>query len=105
MEEKLLHLQKSIEHGEKATALDSNHSSAFNLLAQGYSFLIFESSVQDKRSENEKKFKEYTEKAFQLDPQNPDSIMNMGFMAFFDEDKKKFTDYVNKALEVNPHQR
>ena len=102
-EEKLLHLQKSIEHGEKATALDSNHSSAFNLLAKGYSFLIFESSTQDKRSENEKKFKEYTEKAFQLDPQNPDSIMNMGFMAFFDEDKKKFTDYVNKALEVNPH--
>ena len=71
-EEKLLHLQKSIEHGEKATALDPNHSSAFNLLAQGYNFLIFESSAQDKRSENEKKFKEYTEKAFQLDPQNPD---------------------------------
>ena len=73
------------------------------MLAQGYNFLIFESSVQDKRSENEKKFKEYTEKAFQLDPQNPDSIMNMGFMAFFDEDKNRFTDYVNKALEVNPH--
>ena len=102
-EEKLLHLQKSIEHGEKATALDPNHSSAFNLLAQGYNFLIFESSAQDNRSENEKKFKEYTEKAFQLDPQNPDSIMNMGFMAFFDEDKNRFTDYVNKALEVNPH--
>ena len=29
--------------------------------------------------------------------------MNMGFMAFFDEDKNRFTDYVNKALEVNPH--
>jgi tetratricopeptide (TPR) repeat protein len=102
-EEKLLNIAKSIEHGEKATALDPNHSSAFNLLAQAYNFLIFESSVQDKRTENEKKFREYTEKAFQLDPQNPDSIMNMGFMAFFDEDKNRFTDYVNKALEVNPH--
>ena len=102
-EEKLLHITKSIEHGEKATALDPNHSSAFNLLAQAHNFLIFESSVQDKRSENEKKFREFTEKAFQLDPQNPDSIMNMGFMAFFDEDKNRFTDYVNKALEVNPH--
>ena len=36
-EEKLLHLQKSIEHGEKATALDPNIV-PFNLLAQGYSF-------------------------------------------------------------------
>ncbi|MFL2797491.1 MAG: tetratricopeptide repeat protein [Paracoccaceae bacterium] len=50
-----------------------------------------------------KNLEEYTEKAFQLDPKNPDSIMNMGFMAFLDEDKKRFADYVNKALEVNPH--
>ena len=102
-EEKLMHIYKSLEHGEKATALDPNHSSAFNLLAQAYNFLIFESSVQDKREENDKKFREYTEKAFQLDPKNPDSIMNMGFIAFIDEDKQRFSDYVNKALEVNPH--
>ena len=102
-EEKLMHIYKSMEHGEKATALDPNHSSAFNLLAQAYNFLIFESSAQDKREENDKKFREYTEKAFQLDPKNPDSIMNMGFIAFLDEDKQRFADYVNKALEVNPH--
>ena len=102
-EEKLLHIYKSMEHGEKAIALDPNHSSAFNLLAQAHNYLIFESSVQDKRAENDIKFREYTEKAFQLDPQNPDSIMNMGFIAFLDGDRNRFTDYVNKAFEVNPH--
>ena len=102
-EDKLTYIYKSLEHGEIATALDPNHSSAFNLLAQAYNFLIFESSVQDKREENDKKFREYTEKAFQLDPKNPDSIMNMGFIAFIDGDKQRFADYVNKALEVNPH--
>ena len=102
-EDKLTYIYKSLEHGEIATALDPNHSSAFNLLAQAYNFLIFESSAQDKREENDKKFREYTEKAFQLDPKNPDSIMNMGFIAFIDGDKQRFADYVNKALEVNPH--
>ena len=92
-----------MEHGEKATALDPNHSSAFNLLAQIHNFLIFESSVQDKREENDKKFRKYTEKAFQLDPKNPDSLMNMGFISFLDGDKNRFSDHVNKALEVNPH--
>ena len=102
-EEKLMHIYKSMEHGEKATALDSNHRSAFNLLAQIHNFLIFESSVQDKREENDKKFRKYTEKAFQLDPKNPDSLMNMGFISFIDGDKNRFSDHVNKALEVNPH--
>ena len=92
-----------MEHGEKAIALDPNHSSAFNLLAQAYNYLIFESSAQDKRAENDIKFREYTEIAFQLDPQNPDSIMNMGFIAFLDGDRNRFKDYVNKAFEVNPH--
>ena len=102
-EEKLVHTYKSMEHAEKATALDPNHSSAFNLLAQAYNFLIFESSLQDKRQENDKKFRKFTEKAFQLDPKNPDSLMNMGFISFLDGDKNRFSDYVNKALEVNPH--
>ena len=102
-EEKLTCIFKAVEHSEKATALDPNHSSAFNLLAQAHNFLIFESSAQDERGENEKKFRGYTEKAFELDPKNPDSIMNMGFIAFLDDDKNRFADYVNKALEVNPH--
>ena len=102
-EEKLVHIFKSMEHGEKAIVLDPNHSSAFNLLAQAHNFLIFESSLQDKRSENDKKFRKFTENAFQLDPKNPDSLMNMGFISFLDGDKNRFSDYVNKALEVNPH--
>ena len=49
---------------KKQYALDPNHSSAFNLLAQAYNFLIFESSAQDKREKMIKNLESIQKKHF-----------------------------------------
>jgi tetratricopeptide (TPR) repeat protein len=103
VQEKIKHIYKAIEHAEKSIALDKNLTDAYNVLAACLFFLMLESSVQHDREKNQSRFREVTEKSYSLDPNNPDSVMNMAFLFRFSNDESKYKEFVNKAVEINPH--
>ena len=103
IEEKIKHVYKAIEHAEKSIALDKNLTDAYNVLASCLFFLRLESSLQHDREKNETRFREVSEKSYGLDPNNPDSVMNMAFLFRISNDETKYKEFVNKAVEINPH--
>ena len=103
VEEKIKHVYVAIEHAEKSIALDKNLTVAYNVLASCLFFLRLESSVQHDRKKNETRFRDVSEKSYSLDPNNPDSVMNMAFMFRISNDETKYKEFVNKAVEINPH--
>tara|TARA_Y100001970_G_scaffold173580_1_gene212004 strand:+ start:173 stop:2002 length:1830 start_codon:yes stop_codon:yes gene_type:complete len=103
VEEKIKHVYEAIEHSEKSIALDKNLTVAYNVLASCLFFLRLESSVQHDRKKNETRFREVSEKSYSLDPNNPDSVMNMAFVFRISNDETKYKEFVNKAVEINPH--
>ena len=103
IEEKIKHVYEAIEHAEKSIALDKNLTDAYNVLASCLFFLRLESSLQHDREKNETRFREVSEKSYSLDPNNPDSVMNMAFLFRISNDETKYKEFVNKAVEINPH--
>tara|TARA_B100000902_G_scaffold40897_1_gene48511 strand:+ start:19 stop:1848 length:1830 start_codon:yes stop_codon:yes gene_type:complete len=103
IEEKIKYSYEAIEHAEKSIALDKNLTDAYNVLASCLFFLRLESSLQHDREKNESRFREVSEKSYSLDPNNPDSVMNMAFLFRMSEDETKYREFVNKAIEINPH--
>ena len=103
VEEKIKYVYEAIEHAEKSIALNKNLTDAYNVLASCLFFLRLESSLQNDREINETRFREVAEKSYSLDPNNPDSVMNMAFLFRISDDETKYREFVNKAVEINPH--
>ena len=82
---------------------DRNLTDAYNILASCLFFFRLESSLQHDREKNETRFREVAEKSYSLDPNNPDSVMNMAHLYRISHDETKYREHVNKAIEINPH--
>jgi adenylate cyclase len=103
VEEKIKYVYEAIEHAEKSIALNKNLTDAYNILAGCLLFLRIESSLQHDREKNDARFREVAEKSYSLDPNNPDSVMNIAYLFRFSDDEIKYKEFVNKAVEINPH--
>ena len=103
VEEKIKYTYEAIEHAEKSIALDKNLTDAYNILASCLFFFRLESSLQHDREKNETRFREVAEKSYSLDPNNPDSVMNMAHLYRISHDETKYREHVNKAIDINPH--
>ena len=94
---------KAIEHAEKAISLDGNLAEAHIVLSQGLMEMVFEPSLDSERKENQEKFFKHTEKAYSLDPENPDAIMAKGIQNYLTQDIERFMELMQKAIDVNPN--
>ena len=94
---------KAIEHAEKAISLDGNLAEAHIVLSQGLMEMVFEPSLDSERKENQEKFFKHTEKAYSLDPENPDAIMAKGIQNYLTQDIERFMELIQKAIDVNPN--
>ena len=103
VKEKIKYIYEAIEHAEKSIALDKKLTDAYNVLASSLFFLRLESSLQHDREKNESRFKKVAEISYSLDPNNPDSVMNMAYLYRISDDETKYREFVNKAVEINPH--
>ena len=103
VEKKIKYLYEAIEHAEKSIALNRNLTDAYNVLASCLTFLRLESSLQHDREKNEARYREVAEKSYSLDPNNPDSVLNVAFLFRISNDETKYREFVSKAVEINPH--
>ena len=103
VKKKIKYLYEAIEHAEKSIALNRNLTDAYNVLASCLTFLRLESSLQHDREKNEARYREVAEKSYSLDPNNPDSVLNVAFLFRISNDETKYAEFVNKAVEINPH--
>jgi len=94
---------KAIEHAEKAISLDDNLAEAHIVLSQGIMEKVFEPSLDSERKENQEKFFKHTDKAYSLDPDNPDAIMAKGIQNYLTQDIERFMEFMQKAIDVNPN--
>ena len=94
---------KAIEHAEKAISLDDNLAEAHIVLSQGIMEKVFEPSLDSERKENQEKFFKHTDKAYSLDPDNPDAIMAKGIQNYLSQDVERFMEFMQKAIDVNPN--
>jgi adenylate cyclase len=94
---------KAIEHSEKAISLDENLAEAHLVLSQSLLERIFEPSLDSERKENEKKLNLHAEKAYSLDPENPDAIVIKCIQYYLKGDTERFLELIQKALDVNPN--
>ena len=94
---------KAVEHAEKAISLDDNLAEAHIVLSQGIMEKVFEPSLDSERKENQERFFKHTEKAYSLDPDNPDAIMAKGIQNYLTQDIERFMELMQKAIDVNPN--
>ena len=94
---------KAVEHAEKAISLDDNLAEAHIVLSQGLMEKVFEPSLDSERKENQERFFKHTEKAYSLDPDNPDAIMAKGIQNYLTQDIERFMELMQKAIDVNPN--
>lgn len=94
---------KAIEHSEKAIYLDENLAEAHLVLSQSLLERIFEPSLDSERKENEKKLDLHAEKAYSLDPENPDAIVIKCIKYYLKGEPERFLELIQKALDVNPN--
>ena len=66
-------------------------------------FKIFEPSLSDERKDNEDEYLISAQKAFDLDPNDPDSLINKAFGYMITNDEAKYREFVEKAAQINPH--
>ena len=64
---------------------------------------VFEPSLDSERKENQEKFFKHTDKAYSLDPDNPDAIMAKGIQNYLTQDIERFMEFMQKAIDVNPN--
>ena len=94
---------KAIEHSERAISLDENLAEAHIVLSNSLMDRVFEPSLNSERKENERRLFEHCDKAYTLDPENPDAIMAKGIQCYLKKDLERFLELIQKALDVNPN--
>ena len=94
---------KAIEHSERAISLDENLAEAHIVLSNSLMDRVFEPSLDSERKENERRLFEHCDKAYTLDPENPDAIMAKGIQCYLKKDIERFLELIQKALDVNPN--
>jgi len=93
------------EHCYKSINLDPQLSDAYILICRCLRLEIYNHRIgkQEQRAANEAEFHEKANKAFELDPKNPEAIIILSVSANIKRDLKKRVELMKKALEINPN--
>ena len=91
------------EHCFKSIELDSKISDAYVLLCYSGYTEIFDHELQDKRAENEANYHRNAQKAFDLDPDNPDAIIVLSRSFNLKKEYDKRLSLMEKAVKINPN--
>ena len=91
------------EHCFKSIELDSKISDAYVLLCYSGYTEIFDHELQDKRAENEANYHKNAQKAFDLDPDNPDAIIVLSRSFNLKKEYDKRLSLMEKAVKINPN--
>ena len=94
--------QKAIELYEKAIALDPNHTDSYVGLADAYSFFAVTELMP--RDEAWQKSRDYTDKAYSLNPKNAGVHYLLANVAFFyDANFREAAKHASKSVELKPN--
>tara|TARA_B100001758_G_scaffold245932_1_gene259940 strand:+ start:91 stop:1848 length:1758 start_codon:yes stop_codon:yes gene_type:complete len=91
------------EHCYKSINLDPLLSDAYILICRCLRLEIYNPRKQDQRSANETELNEKANKAFELDPKNPEVLIILSFLANIKKDLNQRVELMKKALEINPY--
>ena len=90
-------------HCYKSINLDPLLSDAYILICRCLRLEIYNPRKQDQRTTNETELNEKANKAFELDPKNPEVLIILSFLANIKNDLKQRVELMKKALEINPY--
>ena len=91
-----------LEFCDKAIELDPGFSDPFVLKCRVLVGRIFSHEYQNERTQNEKDFHEYSQKAYELDGNNPEALVMYSRSFNIKRDLAMRNEYAKKALEANP---
>ena len=91
------------EHCFKSIELDPKISDNYVLLCYSGYTEIFNHEYQNKRKENESIYHQNAQKAFDLDPDNPDAIIVLSRSYNLKKDFDKRLSLMQKAVKINPN--
>ena len=91
------------EHCYKSIELDPKISDNYVLLCYSGYTEIFDHELQDKRQENENTYHKNAQKAFDLDPDNPDAVIVLSRSYNLKKDYEKRLSLMEKAVKINPN--
>ena len=91
------------EHCYKSIELDPKISDTYVLLCYSGYGEIFNHEKQDKRSENEAIYHQNAQRAYDLDPDNPDAIIVLSRSFNLKKEYDKRLSLMEKAVKINPN--
>ncbi len=91
------------DHCYKSIELDPKISDNYVLLCYSGYTEIFDHELQDKRQENESIYHKNAQKAFDLDPDNPDAIIVLSRSFNLKKEYDKRLSLMEKAVKINPN--
>ena len=91
------------EHCYKSIELDPKISDTYVLLCYSGYTEIFNHEKQDKRSENEAIYHQNAQRAYDLDPDNPDAIIVLSRSFNLKKEYDKRLSLMEKAVKINPN--
>ena len=91
------------EHSYKSIELDPKISDTYVLLCYSGYGEIFNHEKQDKRSENEAIYHQNAQRAYDLDPDNPDAIIVLSRSFNLKKEYDKRLSLMEKAVKINPN--
>ena len=91
------------EHCYKSIELDPKISDTYVLLCYSGYGEIFNHEKQDKRSENEAIYHQNAQRAYDLDPDNPDAIIVLSRSYNLKKEYDKRLSLMEKAVKINPN--
>ncbi len=91
-----------LEYCDKAIDLDPGFCDPYVLKCRVLFGRIFSHEYQDQRSDNEKDFHQYSQKAYELDADNPEALVMYSRSYNIKKDLVMRNEYAKKALDANP---
>ncbi len=91
-----------LEYCDKAIELDPGFCDPYVLKCRVLFGRIFSHEYQDQRLENERDFHQYSQKAYELDADNPEALVMYSRSYNIKKDLVQRNEYAKKALDANP---
>ena len=95
--------KSSLEKLNKAISMDENFAEPHIIISRCMIDFVFEPTLSSERTENEKKLNHHSDKAYELDPNNPDAIISKGITFWLKGDFERLKETFEKALDINPN--
>ena len=90
-------------HIKKSIRLDANFCDVYVLYCNLLENLIHSHEHQNSRTENERLFHQMSQKAVDIDPENPDAVSALSLSFNIKKDFDRRFEFAEKALQLNPN--